>query len=145
MSGSSRQLYCIQSASRAALWGNSFQRFKSISLLIRLICWSVACSSSSQHAGAAQIAVKKRIGQSKQVTTQQLCDSVVVGGTILLSDWAAILSVPLTSSWIYSDPTVYHCSVYSTGMWQELPKAFSNHMTSVTANSVRWRCFISPR
>lgn len=63
----------------------------------------------------------KRTGQSKQVTTQKPCDSVVVGGTIFLSDWAEILSVPLTSSWIYSKPTVYHCSVYSTGMWQVLP------------------------
>lgn len=63
----------------------------------------------------------KRTGQSKQVITQKPCDSVVVGGTIFLSDWAEILSVPLTSSWIYSKPTVCHCSVYSTGTWQVLP------------------------
>jgi len=105
-------------------------RFGSISLMIRLICWGIACFSSSQHAGAAK---KNRTIQTSH--NAEACVTVVVEGTIFLSDWAEILSVPLTSSWIYSEPSVYHCSVYSTGTWQGLLKS---HDFSVCQLSIRW-------
>lgn len=101
-------------------------------LMIRPIFWSIAYFSSSQHAGAA----KKRKQDNPNKSQRRSCVTFVVGGTIFLSDWAEILSVPLTSSWIYSEPTVYHCSVYSTGTWQGLLKS---HDFNVCQLAIRWR------
>jgi len=100
-------------------------RFGSISLMIRLICWGIACFSSSQHAGAAK--------KNRTIQTSHNAEAVwLLWWKEQFSSLTELRSCQC--HWRQAESIVNPLCTTAAFILRGLDKDFSNHMTSVSAN-----------